>query len=284
MKPFLMIGLLLVSMAIFAEEQPNSTVYGDQSDKTDPRSYEVVFISIDGTNQHQKQRVTLDPGPHLFEVATTKTSRYDVITSKRMSIDIKPCTSYYFSAQHSKERRGKYWTLEQREVPIEGCTYIEKPKPFDYRRDSRTSQYQAEMHAIAMRSFIFYKMDACAELKNNDKLIQWLTTNNSIVNAADLEIKSRIGALYNLKGDAETIKYFNAFANMLAEAESKILKAHGGDDNCSVNFEGWSNLEDLYPFNEVYKAILKEDNSTSSFLEAYPKALELFQNSQKQLN
>jgi hypothetical protein len=283
-KLFSLIGFLMSSVALSASEQPKSTIYGNRSDQTDKRNFDIVFISIDNKNQYQKQRATLEPGTHLFEMASAKSSRSGLITSQRLLLEIKPCTSYYFSAQHSKKKRGKYWTLKQREVAIEGCTYKAKAKLFDHTKDPRTDQYQAEIHALAMRNFIFNKMDACPKLKNNEKLIQWLTVNNSIVNAADLEIKAKIGVLYALKGDTLFLDYFNTFVSRLTQAENMLMKTHGEGSLCSLNLNGWTNLMELSPFNKVYKFLMEENRTAEGFIEDYNKAMEFVMTSHKSTN
>lgn len=122
--------LLLASMFAFiltgcasVPREPFAVIDGTDWDRTDPYSAPVQIASIDGKDYLQETRRALSPGTHTLEFLTTRVTRANRLRERRaITLELKPCVSYYFYAKHPDRYDGAWELKLLREVPLEHCS------------------------------------------------------------------------------------------------------------------------------------------------------------------
>lgn len=117
--------LIVQLLTIFTScaNQRQSVIDGRWSRDTDKYNWNVKIIAVDGVVlSFPKDQIDLKPGLHEILLLTTGPRKDDRATAQYYTIETKPCTKYYLSAQHEETIKSELWDVRAlREEVLEHC-------------------------------------------------------------------------------------------------------------------------------------------------------------------
>lgn len=112
--------VLLASAAPGGE--PWAVLDGTDYPKAQPYAAPVQIASIDGKSYLDEKRRTLAPGKHTIEFITLRLTRgHKFRKSIKVELELKPCTSYYYYAQHPSKFADEWELKLLRETQLKSC-------------------------------------------------------------------------------------------------------------------------------------------------------------------
>ena len=101
----------------------HGTVDGFTTQRADPDIYSIKIVSVDGELYPDlPSRLSLKPGFHWLQVASTKTDFRGGFTYQPLPLNVEPCTNYRFVAKHDKSLSNRHWqVVENGKTVDENC-------------------------------------------------------------------------------------------------------------------------------------------------------------------
>jgi hypothetical protein len=98
-------AILLAACAGANPRAPYAVIDGSEWTRTDPYSFPVRIASIDGRDYLRLDRRVVEPGRHVLRFESTKPMRKgrQYRDTRELTVELKPCTHYYFAAKHASE-------------------------------------------------------------------------------------------------------------------------------------------------------------------------------------
>ncbi len=124
MKPSIFTAIILLIISRCASK-PYAIIDGSKSRAADSYSYDIVITGVDGKMLLDGLKVrNVEPGPHTFQLITTKKDKYGDYTYQLITIDTEPCKRYVIAAKHDRDKKfsNKFWEVEVLRVePVPRC-------------------------------------------------------------------------------------------------------------------------------------------------------------------
>jgi hypothetical protein len=121
-RSLVLCGFIVCSSLASGSDEPYAVIDTTDWNKVEAYAAPVTIASIDGQDYLSETRRTITPGKHTIEFVTTRMVKSSKIRETRtVELDAKPCTTYYFYAQH-KSKHSPEWELKLlRETTLKDC-------------------------------------------------------------------------------------------------------------------------------------------------------------------
>lgn len=277
MRAKLFLSILTTIISVQVHAKTFSQIDGTRSNLADPRNHDVYFVSIDG-KKNDRRIVDLSPGTHVIYIASSKGNRIGAVKASKYPLYLKPCVRYFLSAQHPEKGRRDRWELKVDEEKIVSCELPEeKESDINIEQDPRVNNFQAEIHAVAMRDFLLEKLDKCPKLNSDQRVLDWINNNLEIVESADYNLKSFVAVrAFHANDDVLRRLYFGVVE--LLRREKQRIKSFNKSDNCEVSDQVLENLMDKWPYSEVYRSLPDPSDASETHYEWWNKVLQAVNN------
>lgn len=106
-----------------ATSQSFSQLTGERWLKTELNTFDVVIISVDGTNYIERRGapVRIDPGPRSIVVQGPATAGFRYGEQRTLKLDVQPCTLYHLEAKKTNRLAQDFEPRVNHTLPISGC-------------------------------------------------------------------------------------------------------------------------------------------------------------------
>ena len=263
-----------------------SILDGSKSKASDTNNYDVYIVSIDGKQQFDQQKITLDSGLYSVNLASSKTrklSRSGRVSYQSFSLNLKPCIRYLLSAQYQSSSAKIYdWELKVEEQEIEGCEILEEETTFSAENDPRTDNFQAEIYAISLYNYLTSKQSACSNLKSHHIINDWIHYNNDQFVGSYYQIQKLIAYKMLVSNENTVRDLFKAIQARIYQGTLDIETQLSTENDCELSLENLAHLDTIDPFDKVYSSFEKPYTLTDKEQKHWNEAMLLLNESSSQ--